>query len=132
MLGAYGGVGRDSWRGRLSTWQVWQEKEKTRRTPGSMVFLGLAEELQTVSDSVDASTISLYKWSHISCQPESPEAYGQLVVQTCQGSQIARILVVLFLPVLRRNLGVWGCGRFVIACDNYERNWSMSHSFGES
>lgn len=106
----------------MSTWPVWQENEKTGRTPGCMVFLGLAEVLHTLSGSEDADAVSPHEWSNISCQPGSPEAYGLLVVQTCQGSHTARVLVALSLPGLRRNLGVWGRGSFVVACDDYERN----------
>lgn len=70
-----------------------------------MVILGLAVVLQTLSGSVDADAISPYESSNICCQAEPPEAYGLLVVQTCQGSQIARGLVVLSL---QRHLGMWG------------------------
>lgn len=73
----------NSWQGRVSTWPVWQGNEKTGRPPGSVVTLGLAEVLQTLSGLVDADAISPYERSSIGCQAESPTAYDLLVAQTC-------------------------------------------------
>lgn len=107
-------------------WAHGQFGRKMKRLEGLLVAWcswGWQKCFTHLSGSEDADAISPHEWSNISCQPGSPEAYGRLVVQTCQGSHTTRVLVVLSLPGLWRNSGVWGKGSFVVACDDYERNW---------